>query len=156
MLGFGDGTFQEIFPMYRDKTLDFISFWGKAHNSYLELVQGLGVPVALLFVAAIVLLAGRSIVAALTRRQCITAPLAASGGHGDRLSARLRRFQFADPGVRLDLGRADRRRNRVILEQQNRHRSIGKPTRQNDGRRRRFHGDERERGRSGAKKAKKE
>jgi O-antigen ligase len=78
LLGFGDGTFQEIFPMYRDKSIAFISFWDKAHNSYLELLQGLGVPVALLFLAAIVLLAGRCVVAALTRRHSITAPLAAS------------------------------------------------------------------------------
>jgi hypothetical protein len=78
LLGFGDGTFQEIFPMYRDKTIDFISFWDKAHNSYLELLQGLGVPVALLCLAAIVQLAGRCVFAALTRRNSVTAPLAAS------------------------------------------------------------------------------
>ena len=58
LLGFGDGTFQEIFPMYRDNTIDFINFWDKAHNSYLELLQGLGVPMALLLLAAIVLLLG--------------------------------------------------------------------------------------------------
>jgi O-antigen ligase len=78
LLGFGDGTFQDIFPMYRDRSIEIISFWDKAHNSYLELLQGLGVPVALLFLAAIVLLAGRCVVAALTRRQSVTAPLAAS------------------------------------------------------------------------------
>jgi O-antigen ligase len=78
LLGFGDGTFQEIFPMYRDKTIDLLGVWDKAHNSYLELLQGLGVPVALLFLAAIVQLAGRCIFAALTRRDSVTAPLAAS------------------------------------------------------------------------------
>jgi O-antigen ligase len=78
LLGFGDGTFQEIFPMYRDNTLDFLGFWDKAHNSYLELLQGLGVPVALLLLAAIVQLAGRCVFAALTRRNSVTAPLAAS------------------------------------------------------------------------------
>ena len=78
LLGFGDGTFQEIFPMYRDNTIDFINSWDKAHNSYLELLQGLGVPVALLLLAAIVLLFGRCVLAALTRRHSVTAPLAAS------------------------------------------------------------------------------
>jgi len=78
LLGFGDGTFQEIFPMYRDNTVDFWGVWDKAHNSYLELLQGLGVPAALLFLAAIALLAGRCVFAALTRRNSVTAPLAAS------------------------------------------------------------------------------
>ena len=78
LLGFGGGTFQEIFPMYRDNTIDFINSWDKAHNSYLELLQGLGVPVASLLLAAIVLLFGRCVLAALTRRHSIAAPLAAS------------------------------------------------------------------------------
>ncbi len=78
LLGFGDGTFQEIFPMYRDNTVDFINSWDKAHNSYLELLQGLGVPLASLLLAAIVLLFGRCVLAALTRRHSVTAPLAAS------------------------------------------------------------------------------
>jgi O-antigen ligase len=78
LLGFGDGTFQEIFPMYRDKSIDIGNFWDKAHNSYLELLQGLGVPMAVIVLAAIGLLAGRCVGAALTRRQFVTAPLAAS------------------------------------------------------------------------------
>ncbi len=78
LLGFGDGTFAEIFPMYRDTTIDFFNFWDKAHNSYLELLQGLGVPMALFLLAAIALLAGRCVFAALTRRNSVAAPLAAS------------------------------------------------------------------------------
>lgn len=78
LFGLGDGTFAEVFPIYRDKTLDIFGLWDKAHNSYLELLQGLGVPLALLFLAALLWLAGRCVYAALTRRNAATAPLAAS------------------------------------------------------------------------------
>ena len=139
LLGFGDGTFKEIFPMYRDKSIAFISFWDKAHNSYLELLQGLGVPVALLFLAAIVFLAGRCVVAALTRRHSITAPLAASAATVIVGLHAFVDFSLQNPGGRLDLGRAAGR-SRAILEQQNRDRSIAEPTGQSDGRRRRFQG----------------
>ncbi len=78
LFGFGDGAFAQVFPLYRDKTLDIFGLWDKAHNSYLELLQGLGVPVAAIFLAALLWLAGRCVYAALTRRNAATAPLAAS------------------------------------------------------------------------------
>lgn len=78
LFGFGDGTFQEVFPMYRDGSIGPFGVWDKAHNSYLELLQGLGVPVAVIFLSGLALLAGRCVYAALTRQNSATAPLAAS------------------------------------------------------------------------------
>ncbi len=51
--GTGLGTFQDIFPLYRDDVLKLGQTWDKAHNDYLELVIGLGVPAALVFLAAL-------------------------------------------------------------------------------------------------------
>lgn len=42
-LGFGYGTFADVFPLYRDSSLPVAKqIWDKAHNSYLEIWQGLG------------------------------------------------------------------------------------------------------------------
>lgn len=76
--GQGDGAFRQVFPMYRDASIGFEALWDKAHNSYLEAIQGLGAPVAALLFLAVAWLAIRCIYAALTRRNASTAPLAAS------------------------------------------------------------------------------
>src|SRR5665811_1608850 len=47
--GFGYGTFEYVFPMYRDNSLSPFGVWDKAHNTYLEMIQGLGIPIAALF-----------------------------------------------------------------------------------------------------------
>ncbi len=41
-LGFGYGTFADVFPIYRDKTMPIEGVLDKAHNTYLEIFQGLG------------------------------------------------------------------------------------------------------------------
>jgi O-antigen ligase len=76
--GFGYGTFEQVFPMYRDARLGAVRVWDRAHNTYLEVVQGLGVPVALVFLAGVGALLRRCFAGALTRRRSVTAPLAAS------------------------------------------------------------------------------
>jgi len=49
-LGFGYGTFMDVFPLYRDASVGLHSFWDKAHNTPLEIIEGLGLPAsALLF-----------------------------------------------------------------------------------------------------------
>jgi hypothetical protein len=78
LLGHGDGTFQDVFPMYRDRSVDILGIWDKCHNSYLEALQGLGVPLALALFGALLYLFGKSARAALTRKASATAPLAAS------------------------------------------------------------------------------
>ena len=41
-LGFGYGTFMSIFPLYRDRSISVLGAWEDAHNSYIEVFQGLG------------------------------------------------------------------------------------------------------------------
>jgi O-antigen ligase len=77
--GSGDGAFEEVFAMYRDNSVSREGVWNKAHNSYLESFQGLGIPVTALLIAGVASVAGRCVYAALTRRKSTTAPLAASG-----------------------------------------------------------------------------
>ena len=43
VLGFGYGTFQDVFPMYREPSFGTWEIWDKAHNAYLETLLGLGV-----------------------------------------------------------------------------------------------------------------
>ena len=42
LLGYGYGTFIDVFPMFRDRSLNLEGGWDQAHNTYLELFQGLG------------------------------------------------------------------------------------------------------------------
>ncbi len=124
LFGFGDGTFADIFPMYRDKTLDIFGLWDKAHNSYLELLQGIGVPLALISLAALLWLAGRCVYAALDASQRRHRALGGERRYDHRWPACLCRFQSADASCGFDLGSAAGRWNRAILEQQDRHRSL--------------------------------
>ncbi|MHB2170075.1 O-antigen ligase family protein [Alsobacter sp. R-9] len=51
-LGYGYGTFERVFPMFRDASLDAVLIWEKAHSSYLEIYQGLGIVAGSAFFAA--------------------------------------------------------------------------------------------------------
>jgi O-antigen ligase len=59
-LGTGYGAFQDVFKMYRDATLPPGLFWDRAHNTYLELMQGLGIPGSTLFIFGVGVLIWRS------------------------------------------------------------------------------------------------
>lgn len=72
LLGFGYGTFIDVFPMYRDGSIDPAVVWDKAHNSYLEVLQGLGIPVALIFFGSIALLIAACLRGAITRHRHTT------------------------------------------------------------------------------------
>jgi len=76
--GFGYGTFQNVFPMYRDNSVPPLGVWDKAHNTYLEIFQGLGIPFAVLFLCVLSVLAVRSAYAALNRQSGATVPLVAA------------------------------------------------------------------------------
>jgi O-antigen ligase len=76
--GFGYGTFEYVFPMYRDNSLSPYGVWDKAHNTYLEIFQGLGIPIATLFFTMLLILVVRVGRAALTRRSSATAALVAT------------------------------------------------------------------------------
>ncbi len=56
-LGSGLGTFQDVFPAYRLEIAPSRHVWDKAHNDYLELVLGLGLPAAALVLLGLFLLA---------------------------------------------------------------------------------------------------
>jgi O-antigen ligase len=76
--GFGYGTFQNVFPMYRDSSVSAVGMWDKAHNTYLEIAQGLGIPFAALFLLGLLSLAARCAYAALKRQSSATAPMVAT------------------------------------------------------------------------------
>ena len=47
LLGTGYGTFPDVFPLYRDGSIERTARWKKAHNTYLENALELGLPAAL-------------------------------------------------------------------------------------------------------------
>ena len=61
LLGSGLGTFQDVFPAYRLELSAGRHVWDKAHNDYLELILGLGVPAAILVLLGFILLFYRSV-----------------------------------------------------------------------------------------------
>jgi O-antigen ligase len=69
LLGYGYGTFADVFPMFRDQSLSTFEFWQMAHNTYLEVFLGLGLAFGSMLVASIVLLAVRCAKGAMTRQE---------------------------------------------------------------------------------------
>ncbi len=78
ILGYGYGTFADVIPMFRDHWLAIGSVWDKAHNTYLEIYQGLGLIFGSMLIACVVLLAFRCVVGAVRRGRNATAPCVAS------------------------------------------------------------------------------
>ncbi|MGD9614945.1 MAG: O-antigen ligase family protein [Alphaproteobacteria bacterium] len=76
-LGWGYGTFVDVFPMYRDFSVAGSGTWSQAHNTYLEAVQGLGIVFGSIFVALIALPALRCFRGAVSRRGGAMVPLVA-------------------------------------------------------------------------------
>ena len=69
LLGYGYGTFADVFPMFRDQSLSTFNTWQMAHSTYLEVFQGLGLVFGSMLVASIVLLALHCLRGAITRQQ---------------------------------------------------------------------------------------
>jgi O-antigen ligase len=78
LLGYGYGTFADIFPMFRDRSIDVFGIWNQAHNTYLEAFQGLGLIFGSMLVASVVLLVWKCCKGAIARQQ-ITVPCIAAG-----------------------------------------------------------------------------
>jgi len=78
LLGFGYGTFTDIFPMYRDQSISTIGVWDKAHNSYLEVWQGLGLVFGTALIAALAWPVAQCFVGALKRRRDASPPIVAA------------------------------------------------------------------------------
>lgn len=77
VIGAGYGTFVDVFPMFRDSTVAVTWAWDKAHNSYLELAQGLGLPGAALYLSMFVLIVGRCLLGAARRQRLAYMPILA-------------------------------------------------------------------------------
>ncbi len=78
LAGFGYGTFADVFPMYRDRSIGVVGIWEQAHNSYLETFQGLGLLFGSMLVAAVVLLAVSCLKGAIARQENSTIPRVAA------------------------------------------------------------------------------
>ena len=78
LLGFGYGTFIDVFPMYRDGSISIAGTWGQAHDTYLEVLQGLGLPFGSLLIGAVGLLALRCAKGAVRRRRDAAIPQVAA------------------------------------------------------------------------------
>ena len=77
-LGFGYGTFADVFPMYRDQSISPNGVWDMAHNSYLEVLQGLGVIFGGALIGALALLVWKALRGAVTRHASATASIVAA------------------------------------------------------------------------------
>jgi O-antigen ligase len=78
LLGYGYGTFADIFPMFRDRSISVQGMWEQAHNTYLELFQGLGLIFGVMLLASVILLALKCYKGAIMRQQT-TVPAIAIG-----------------------------------------------------------------------------
>jgi O-antigen ligase len=78
-LGYGYGTFVDVFPMFRDQSVTTIGQWTVAHDTYLEALQGLGLIFGPMLVATVAVLVWRCVKAAATRQMNETLPGVAAG-----------------------------------------------------------------------------
>jgi O-antigen ligase len=78
-LGYGYGTFVDVFPMFRDQSVTTIGRWSEAHDTYLEAFQGLGLIFGAMLVATVAVLVWRCVKGAATRQMDDTLPCVAAG-----------------------------------------------------------------------------
>ncbi len=72
LTGFGYGAFADIFPLYRDASISPVGVWDKAHNVYLEVWAGLGLPAGTALMGAVALAAIQCAAGALRRHRDAT------------------------------------------------------------------------------------
>jgi O-antigen ligase len=77
-IGYGYGTFADVFPMFRDQSVNSWGQWQLAHNTYLEVLQGLGLLFGSMLLASVVLLVMRCVKGATTRQMNETLPCVAA------------------------------------------------------------------------------
>jgi O-antigen ligase len=78
LIGYGYGTFADVFPMFRDQSVSTWAKWQMAHNTYLEVFQGLGLLFGSMLVASVVVLVLRCVKGAMTRQMNETLPCVAA------------------------------------------------------------------------------
>jgi O-antigen ligase len=77
-LGFGYGTFEDVFPMFRTHLIaPLMNHWAMAHDTYLEILQGLGVVFGALLIGAVGWISSLCLKGATTREMNLTVPRAA-------------------------------------------------------------------------------
>jgi O-antigen ligase len=64
--------------MYRDKSISVAGIWGQAHDTYLEVFQGLGLVFGTLLIATVVLLVLRCVKGSMRRRENAMVPAVAA------------------------------------------------------------------------------
>jgi O-antigen ligase len=79
VLGYGYGTFAAVFPMFRDDSVGVLGVWERAHNTYLEIFQGLGLVFGAMLVACVAVLVWDCVEGARTRKRNATIPATAAG-----------------------------------------------------------------------------
>jgi O-antigen ligase len=75
--GTGQGTFVYAFPAYRSANASMWGVWDMAHNTLLQIAADMGVPIAILVVAAWIAIFAVLVRGALTRRRRLLFPVAA-------------------------------------------------------------------------------
>jgi O-antigen ligase len=78
LLGYGYGAFVDVFPMFRDQSISTEETWEFAHNTYLEVFQGLGLVFGSMLVACVVLLVLKCAKGAINRQDSMTPRVAVS------------------------------------------------------------------------------
>lgn len=71
LLGYGYGNFADVFPMFRDRSLSESGVWEQAHNTYLEVFQGLGLIFGLALILSVALLVAICFQGAAKRRDAM-------------------------------------------------------------------------------------
>src|SRR5215475_11047567 len=66
LLGYGYGTFADVFPMFRDQSVSTLTKWPRAHNTYLEIFQGLGLLFGAMLLASVAVVVLRCVKGATT------------------------------------------------------------------------------------------
>jgi len=78
LLGYGYGTFYDVFPMFRDQSIETRGIWEYAHNTYLEIFQGLGLIFGSALLACVVLLVAKCFKGAIARDESTVPSVAAA------------------------------------------------------------------------------
>jgi O-antigen ligase len=77
-LGHGYGSFADVFALYRDRSIGVQGAWEQAHNTYLEIFQGLGLVFGSMLMTCVVLLVLRCIKGARSRKEHAVVPRVAA------------------------------------------------------------------------------
>jgi O-antigen ligase len=122
--GFGYGTFADVFSIYRDRSLSMQGAWEHAHNTYLEVFQGLGLVFGSMLVGSVLLLVLRCFRGAVTRVEnamvpCVAASMACMVGSHALVDFSLQMQAVALTFVAaLGAGVAQSESSRSVLEDQ--------------------------------------